>query len=246
MRGLFSTAGLARMQQALSDKPLLAFDWDGTLVPIAARREHARIDRPTTELFRAVAARWPTAIVSGRSRTDLRVLARGLGPVTLIGNHGMEGGLPDPRRPAWRRRVKGWERQLRGLERMPGLLVEAKGLSLSIHYREAEDRGGARRSIDAALRAVEGARLIVGKAVVNVLPIGAPDKGTSVRDLARRLGRQSIVFVGDDVTDEDAFRLAGQADLVAVRVGRWEGSAAQWFIRTQADVVRLLTLLARF
>jgi trehalose 6-phosphate phosphatase len=246
MRGLFSTAGLARMKRALNDEPLLAFDWDGTLVPITARRENARIDRPTAEVFRAVAARWPTAIVSGRSRKDLRVLARGLGPVTLIGNHGMEGGLPDHRWPAWRRRVRGWERQLHGLERMPGLFVEAKGLSLSIHYREAEDRRRARHSIDAALRALKGARLIVGKAVVNVLPVGAPDKGTSVRDLVRRLGRRSIVFVGDDVTDEDAFRLAGRVDLVAIRVGRWEGSAAQWFIRTQAEVVGLLTLLARF
>jgi trehalose 6-phosphate phosphatase len=245
MRRLFSPAGLARVQRALNDAPLLAFDWDGTLVPIAVQPRDARMDRATAEAFLTVARRWPTAIVSGRARRDLRVLARGLGPVMLIGNHGMESGLRDPREPQWRRRVRTWQRQLGALERMAGVFVEGKGLSLSIHYRRARDRKRARQGIGAAVRELEGARLIVGKAVVNVLPADAPTKGTSVRDLARRLGKRSIVFLGDDVTDEDAFRLSPEG-LVGIRVGQKEGSDAQWFIRTQSDVVRLLTLLASF
>jgi trehalose 6-phosphate phosphatase len=247
MRRLFSPAGLARVQRAMNDQPLLAFDWDGTLVPIAVHPHNARMDRPTAEVFCTVARRWTTAIVSGRARRDLRVLARGLGPVILIGNHGMESGLRHPRAPQWRRQVRIWQRQLGALEHLGGVFVEAKGLSLSIHHREAVDRKMARQRIGVALRTLDGARLIVGKAVVNVLPADAPTKGTSVRDLARRLGKQSIVFLGDDVTDEDVFRLApDDAGLVGIRVGRKEGSAAQWFIRTQSDVVRLLTLLARF
>jgi trehalose 6-phosphate phosphatase len=248
MRPLFSPAGRARVQQAMNEGPLLAFDWDGTLVPIAVRPEHAPMDRATAKAFRTVSERWPTAIVSGRARKDLRVLAGELGPVALIGNHGMETGLRDSRAPQWRRQVRSWQRQLVGLERFPGVFVEGKGFSLSIHYREAADRKRARQRIGSALRPLQGARLIVGKAVVNVLPADAPTKGTSVCDLARRLGKRSIVFLGDDVTDEDVFRLAPdpEADLVGIRVGRKKGSAAQWFIRTQSHLVRLLTLLASF
>jgi len=156
--------------------------------------------------------------------------------------------LRDSRAPQWRRQVRSWQRQLVALERLPGVFVEGKGFSLSIHYQEAADRKRARQRIGSALRPLQGARLIVGKAVVNVLPADAPTKGTSVCDLARRLGKRSIVFLGDDVTDEDVFRLAPdpEVDLVGIRVGRKKGSAAQWFIRTQSDLVRLLTLLASF
>jgi trehalose 6-phosphate phosphatase len=246
MRPLFSPAGLARVQRALREAPLLAFDWDGTLVPIAVRPEEARINRATAQAFRSVVGRWPTAIVSGRSRTNLRALTRGLGRVVLIGNHGMEAGVPDRRVLRWRRQVARWRRQLRPLERTAGFAVEAKGLSLSIHYRASEDWAKARQSIRAALHPLEGAQVIVGKAVVNVLPTDAPDKGSAVRQLARRLHRRSIIFVGDDLTDENAFRLAQQIGLIGVRVGWKEGSAARWFIRTQADVLRLLRLLAGF
>ena len=81
--------------------------------------------------------------------------------------------------------------------------------------------------------------------MVNLVPAGAPAKGTAVRALAHRLGRRSILFVGDDVTDEAAFRLQGPPPLMGVRVGRRTGSAARWFIPRQRDVVALLERLAR-
>src|SRR5262249_58595762 len=78
MRPLFSPGGRARLAWLLRNQPLLAFDWDGTLVPLAERMGEARMDVATRTRFREVARRWPTAIVSGRARRDLRTLAGGL------------------------------------------------------------------------------------------------------------------------------------------------------------------------
>jgi trehalose 6-phosphate phosphatase len=245
MRPLLSSAGLARLREVLDDAPLVAFDWDGTLVPIAVHVREARLSPEASSALRQVARRWPTAIVSGRARHDLRVLAGGVRGLTLIGNHGMEGAVKDARERTWRRRVSGWRRQLARLERVPGVEVEAKGLSLSIHYRRARDKPAVRRTVRATLQELEGARIVRGKDVVNVVPADAPNKGTAVRDLARRLRRRSILFVGDDVTDEDAFRLGRRARLLGVRVGRKATSAAEWFVPRQSQVRDLLALLAR-
>jgi DNA-binding MarR family transcriptional regulator len=76
--------------------------------------------------------------------------------------------------------------------------------------------------------------------VVNVLPAGAPHKGTALERALARLGCDRAIYVGDDDTDEDAFALPRPGRLLAVRVGRRRGTAAAWFIRRQADIDRLL------
>ena len=245
MRPLFSPAGRARLAWLLRQQPLLAFDWDGTLVPLAEQTSGARMDAPMRTLFRAVARRWPTAIVSGRARRDLRMLAGDLGAVALVGNHGMEGVGSDRRLPRWRRRVQSWRPVLERLEAFPGVHVEEKGLSVSVHFRQAADRPRARRWLSQTVARLDGAQVIPGKAVLNLVPAGAPDKGTAVRTLALRLGRRAILFVGDDVTDEAAFRLRGSPPLVGVRVGQRTGSSAQWFVGNQRRVASLLERLAR-
>jgi len=245
MRSLFSSAGRARLAWLLRQQPLLAFDWDGTLVPLAERTSEARMDAATWRLFRAVAHRWPTAIVSGRARRDLKVVAGDLGAVALVGNHGMEGVGRDRRAPRWRGLVRSWHPALEQLEALPGVHVEEKGLSVSVHFREAADPRQARRGLLRRVAHLDGAQVIPGKAVLNLVPAGAPDKGTAVRTLALRLKRRAILFVGDDVTDEAAFRLRGSPPLVGVRVGQRMGSAAQWFVGNQRRVASLLECLAR-
>jgi trehalose 6-phosphate phosphatase len=245
MRPLLSSAGRAQLAWLLQQQPLLAFDWDGTLVPLAERTSDAGMDAATRRVFRAVARRWPTAIVSGRARQDLKVLAGDLGAVALVGNHGMEGVGRDRRLPRWRGLVRAWHPVLERLEAVPGVHVEEKGLSVSVHFGEAADLRQAERSLLRRIARLGGARVIPGKAVLNLVPAGAPDKGTAVRTLALRLRRRAILFVGDDVTDEAAFRLQGIPPLVGVRVGQRTGSAAQWFVGNQRRVASLLERLAR-
>jgi trehalose 6-phosphate phosphatase len=245
MRPLFSAGGQARLHWILRHRPLLAFDWDGTLVPLAERTSEATMEPGTRALFRRVARRWPTAIVSGRARRALRVLAGGLGAVALVGNHGMEGVGQDRRRERWTRIVRGWRPVLAEMAALRGVHVEDKVLSVSVHFGDAPDRHRTRTILRRLAAQLDGARGIPGKAVLNLVPADAPDKGTAVQALARTLGRRAILFVGDDVTDEAAFRLRGPPPLMGVRVGQRAGSAAQWFVRNPRGVVSLLERLGQ-
>ena len=125
-----------------------------------------------------------------------------------------------------------------------GLVIEDKGVSLAIHYRQARARATVRRLVLALVADLRGTRIVEGKMVVNVLPAGAPDKGTALLALCKRLRCQSAIYVGNDDNDEDVFALAGQVRLLGFRVGRSRRSQATTFVPNQAAVDRLLVKLA--
>jgi trehalose 6-phosphate phosphatase len=95
---------------------------------------------------------------------------------------------------------------------IPGARLEDKGVTLSLHYRVAADPRHARRSLLKAARALPGARLQEGKMVLNVLPRAGAGKGRALLALRSRLRARAVIFLGDDVTDEDAFRAARGRD----------------------------------
>jgi trehalose 6-phosphate phosphatase len=220
---------------------LLAFDFDGTLAPIVASRQRARASPATLRLLGEVARTWPCVVISGRARDDVRSRLGGTRLAAVIGNHGAEDVPPIRGEAGWRRRVAAWRRRLEvELDGVAGIDVEDKALSLAVHVRGA----AARRAAWRALLDLPGARIVGGKRVLNAVVQGAPDKGAA---LARVLGRgrfERVLFVGDDVTDEDVFRRPQRVPLVGVAVGR-HPTAAGYRIGRQADVVRLLTRLAR-
>jgi trehalose 6-phosphate phosphatase len=161
----------------------------------------------------------------------------------VLGNHGME---PWRGLPAARRQARRWCVRLRAtLPPIAGVILEDKGPSLAIHYRKAKAPAQARRRVLAAVAALPGARLVTGKMVVNLLPENAPNKGTAVLGLCRRLRCAAIIYVGDDDNDEDAFALAGKAPLLGIRVGRSRGSRAHCFLPGQSAVDELLSLLVK-
>jgi len=125
----------------------------------------------------------------------------------------------------------------------PGVVLENKGASLSLHYRLAADRAAAHAAVLERASALEPApRLMEGKCVLNVLPEGALSKREGLIALMAQCGCTHAVFVGDDVTDEDVFVGAPPAWLT-VRVGADRDSAARWFVPAQIDVLRLLQAL---
>jgi trehalose 6-phosphate phosphatase len=85
-------------------------------------------------------------------------------------------------------------------------------------------------------------RAVPGKLVVSVMPLASPHKGDALGRIRRVERANGILYVGDDITDEDVFRL-NQSGLIPVRVGRSRYSAAPYYIRSQIDIDRLLTRL---
>lgn len=222
---------------------LLAFDFDGTLAPIVPDPDAAELPAPTRLLLSALAARRRCVVLSGRALDDLRARLAGLPLVALVGNHGME--LPGrPGSPALRAGVHAWGAELAGrLAGLPGVYVEDKGCSLSVHYRAAPLPDRAEAAIRTAARSLPGARVFGGHAVVNVLPEGAPDKGDALRALLLASPSRSVLYVGDDETDESAFALEAWYPMLSIRVGEAPATRAQHVLRDRALVDPVLDAL---
>ncbi|TBR23614.1 trehalose-phosphatase [bacterium] len=233
---------------------LVALDFDGTLAPLAPRPELARLPEATRAALRALAARADVvvAVVSGRGLRDLQTKV-GLARVAYAGNHGFELAVDGwrwthPGVPARRAALARALADATSLCRLAhGAWVEDKGPTFTVHVRAVRDRAGEaalRAGLSAALRRIGGLRLVPGKRVYEVRPRVDWDKGRAVELLRRLLApRAACVYVGDDVTDEDAFRrLAGKALTVTVGHGP---SAASHRVGSLAAVRRLLDALLR-
>ncbi len=241
MKAILSDAHRSVLDAVARERALLVFDFDGTLAPIVDRPADAAMRAETRTLLRVTSLLYPCAVVSGRPRADVARRVEGVPLVAVVGNHGAEPGF-GPVDRALRRAVAGWAGALeRALGGVPGVEVEEKGLSVAVHYRRAPDRATARRRVLAAAARLEDARVFGGRAVVNLVPFRAPDKGAAVAEILRRIGARRAVYVGDDVTDEDAFAADGVA--VAIRVGRTHASLASWYVPGQKDVDALLRRL---
>ncbi len=223
-------------------KVLLAFDYDGVLAPLVKEPSGARMRPRTRALLARLVALYPVAVISGRAFRDVAAFLGGLSP-TIVGNHGFELGHPVPVPRAVLRKVAGWRRRLdRSLAGVDGVHFEDKRSTLAVHYGLSRGWRRAERLVYEAANQLEGTRLIPGKKVLNVLPHDFPSKGDAVRALVARLGCEGALYVGDDVTDEDAFAV-GAPLVFGVHVGKGP-SLAPWCLRAQADVDVLLERLA--
>ena len=130
------------------------------------------------------------------------------------------------------------------LEGMAGVWTEDKGLSIAVHYRQQPNKTEARRRILQAVRFMDGVRIVRGKQVINIMPDHAPHKGEALLASRDRLACDWILYVGDDVNDEDAFGVSG--NIVPVRVGKRRHSKARYFVKSQAEIDDLLEALVNF
>jgi trehalose 6-phosphate phosphatase len=240
---LFSESGLTALHSFVDHGTLFAFDLDGTLTPITANPHGILLSETIKEELCRLINHAPVAIITGRSRSDAGSHL-GVTPQFLIGNHGAEG------LPGWEEQEKkfihicvDWEQQLSRIlfpEDGSGINIENKGTSLSIHYREARYR---RRTRTMILRGIDllvpRPRRVRGKCVENLLPEAAPDKGMALLHLMDLIKCTKGFYVGDDITDEDVFRL-DRNRIFTVRVGTTQASRAQYKLRSQRETVRLL------
>jgi trehalose 6-phosphate phosphatase len=229
------------LERLARQRSLLAFDYDGVLAPLVTDLGGAPMRRRTRRLLELLVREWPCAVVSGRSWRRTRALTEGVVPI-VVGNHGFELGRPRPVPRATLQRTRRWRAALeRGLADVPGVAFEDKRSTLAVHFGLARRWRAAGRIVDREAGLLRGARLVGGKKVLNVIPAGFPDKGDAVRALLRRERLETALFVGDDVTDEDAFAV-GPPLVLGVRVGAGP-SRAHWRLTSQERVDDLLEVL---
>ena len=205
----------------------LFFDVDGTLAPIVAHPEDARVPDATRSELRRLAARYGlVACVSGRTAELARAIV-GVPEVTYVGEHGLE---LEPEAEVWGARIRAFGARA-------GWPVEDKPLSAAFHYRTAPDRAAAKRElehVEADARA-EGFRTRWGRLVLEVLPPIEASKRTAVEHLLARTRLRRALYAGDDTTDLDAFAgLDGLELAVRVAIVSAEAPAA---LRERADLV---------
>jgi trehalose 6-phosphate phosphatase len=226
------------LEELARSQALLAFDYDGTLAPIVDDPARAFMRRETRELLEQVTARFRVVVISGRSQPDVLRRLRGVGVIEAIGNHGIEPWYASDRHIELVRR---WRRTLEPVvDALEGATLEDKNYSLALHYRACPDQARAAALITQAVEGLEGARLVSGKLVVNVVPYGAPHKGVALERACERLGCARALYVGDDLTDEDVFAYARPGQLLGVRVGADPSSAARYYLDDQAEIDDLL------
>lgn len=243
MQHLFSPEGEAALAAVLRRKPLLAFDFDGTLAPIVARPESAKISLGVSARLMALNTHLPVAIVTGRMVADVRARLD-FSPTYVVGNHGAEDDVsasgsarPAPELVSLRDVLQSRSHELASL----GVVVEDKLLSIALHYRLSRQRDQALALIQDLLAPLAGElHVFAGKMVVNVSPANAPDKADAVHALVAKCGANCAVFAGDDVNDEPVFESA-PADWLTVRVGRDDPhSRARYFLDGPNEVALML------
>ncbi|MBI3087299.1 MAG: trehalose-phosphatase [Candidatus Omnitrophica bacterium] len=241
---------------------MLCLDYDGTLVPIAPHPAAATLDEQTRRLLRQLArARGvQVVLISGRSVRDLKrtVGIRGLG---YVGNHGLECSASGPRyvHPAAQRsrpRLQRLARNLRSaLRPIRGAWVEDKGLTVSLHWRRVPPSAARRfhRVVAERLRpsvAQGEIRVTSGKHVIEIRPPVSWGKGDAIvrllRHLPARRARPLVLYVGDDRTDEDAFRTVNRLGGLTIAVGKPpRRTAARYRLKDPRDVRAWLETLRR-
>ena len=225
-----------------AERVLLAFDFDGTLAPIVFDPRAAAMRDTTRALLKRVARRYPVVVLSGRSRQDLLPRLANIPLVEVVGNHGMEWkDSVSPEAQRLRRWVPKLVAALRGIE---GAWVEDKGPSITVHYRGARHPAQTERAVRRVLVKLHApVRAMHGKCSVNIVPTHAPTKGTALQRLIERHHVASALFAGDDVTDEDAFAVAGREPVLTVRIRHSKKSKAEYFVKTQCEIDKVLQLL---
>jgi trehalose 6-phosphate phosphatase len=243
--------------------PAVFLDYDGTLTPIVNRPEDAVISQGMRRTVRELAGRCPVCVVSGRDRRVVQELM-GLDNLIVAGSHGFE--IWSPKGIIEREEGAEFEALLDGvkmrlheeLDPIEGALVEPKRTSIAAHYRLVydEERPIVREVVDTILAEhPEEPRITPGKMVYEIQPKIEWDKGRAMLYLLETLDldRDDVVplYLGDDVTDEDAFEaladrgigiFVGSADDPEV-AGRT--TAADYLLLSTEEVKQFLDTLAR-
>lgn len=235
---------------------LVFLDYDGTLVPIQPTPELARLSPGQKKILAGLARRprFKVGLLTGRSLKDIRRAVRVPG-LFYAANYGLAIVSPQkswvhPEAKVKASLLKKMWPQLKMLgSEFRGVRVEDKTLTAAVHYRQY--RGNPDRLKDRLEEIIRGHReaftLKTGKKIFEVYPAVKWDKGKALLKVERLLGFRRaplVIFFGDDHADEEAFRRMGSKD-VSVAVGRGRQTAARYFCKNSAEVMRFLESLLK-
>ncbi|WAW09603.1 trehalose-phosphatase [Oxalobacter vibrioformis] len=245
MNSIFSQKGKEQLDKIIKKGVLCAFDFDGTLAPIVSQPDDARLPDAIGKRMATLTQLTPVAILTGRAIDDITPRLT-FTPAYLIGNHGLEG-IPgwEKYSSMYRDLCARWDSTLR--ETLPGwsgndsgIDIENKTYSLAVHYRHAADPDKTGKALLPFLKkAAPDALIVPGKYMVSLVPPDAPNKGIALNELMTISQAPSVLYAGDDITDEDVFKLK-RKDLVSIHVEKSPASAAPWYIETHEDMIKLL------
>ena len=222
-----AVSDLARRLAESPERAAILLDVDGVLAPIVLRPEDARVPNETRAEVERLAHRYSVvACVSGRTSAEAeRIVA--VPDVVYLGSHGLE---LAPEAQEWRERMH----RFAIAADWP---VEDKGLTVSFHYRGADDEAAARERLETIADDARAQGLLArfGRKVLELRPPIQADKGTAVQALLTDRGLRRALYAGDDTTDLDGFRgLDGLELAVRVAVSSPEGPPE---LREAADLV---------
>ncbi len=241
---MLAPANVGLLAQLAWSRVLLAFDFDGTLAPIVADREQAEMRARTRTLFTSTCALYPSAVISGRGQRDVTARLRGIGVRYVVGNHGIQ---PGPNIASFERDIAVVRPVLaRRLSDVQGVEIEDTRYTLTVHYRHARRKRETRAAIARAVATLpRPMRVIAGKLVANIVPVGVRDRGDILLELRDREAADVALYIGGDVNDEDVFTIDQPGRLVAIRVGKTTRSAARFYVCDQREIDRLLSCLVK-
>jgi len=225
MRNLFDHPN--EVQQTLESRPFgLVTDVDGTISWIAPSPDEAIVSPLCRRYLTALVDKLElVAVISGRPLTEVMDMV-GVEGLAYVGNHGLE---------MWRRGVPqiwpGSERYigiiasamsaLKDMLNIEGLFFENKGLTASIHYRNCADINSAKRELLAIVGSLpqsDDLRITEGRMVVELRPNIEVNKGSAFKTLIEEYHLAGAIYIGDDVSDIDAFKAIHNSGIIGIAV----------------------------
>ncbi|MDD5103096.1 MAG: trehalose-phosphatase [Candidatus Peribacteraceae bacterium] len=243
MKPLASPAGRTALRSFLRRRPLIALDFDGTLVALRKHPDLVRLSANMLTLLQQLSTHMPVAVISGRSLKDLRAHIPEK-KILLIGNHGLEGlpfsiALRRSQRRDNASNVLQIRALLRTLHSCPDCRLENKTFSATLHFPRESQRGALLRQLRRMhWKTASPPRLMNGRLCINVLPARALNKGSALKTLLTLTGRSCAIFIGDDTTDEDVFALNDRR-ILGITIGR-SPSRASFALPSQRAVPQFL------
>ena len=247
-----------------ASRVLLLSDYDGTLTPIVSRPEEAILSPEVREKLRALAEKpaFSVGVITGRMLSEVKALV-GIEGIYYAGNHGLEIEGPgltfiNPQAEEAQAEMKDLTQQFSNkLVNIEGVIVENKGLSLSVHYRlvkKSDEQIVAKVFHQITSPRLQDGRIRIssGKKVWEVRPPIDWHKGKAVETIMKEiktvLGGEvgSVIYLGDDTTDEDAFKVIHRLQGWSIFVGEENPSSnADYFLNSTSEVETFLSRLLK-
>lgn len=236
---------------------VLLLDFDGVLVPIHPQFDKPRLSLRGRVILARVAKQFPVAVISGRGLADVRARV-GVPGISYAGSHGLQTRLAHGKSLRTRvtsQQLKFFRQACCALtaisKQFPHTRPEDKGMSFTIHYRHLarkdipEFKKAAHKTIALYLKD-KHIRLLDDQYSFDISPDVHYTKGECALDLFETLrsGPNTLpVYIGDALTDEDAFRMFPHG--ITIRVGHTSNTSAKYYFRNQREVTTLLSMLGQ-